>query len=175
MCFRTGVQLPSAPPTFQLIPSDNRWYLLFLSGFCNIKCCLKISVDIPVDYGFELMIHYKQGTPKAKMRKSEPPATDTGIRSSGAACAPLRRPLYQRKDGEHKCPARAWSATSRLTTRKRNTMSIWISGATRADARSKRPAPLPACPTPAGRCGCTRCSATSARSPSRTTPQLPNG
>ena len=132
-----------APPTFQPIPPDNRWYLLFLSDFCNAKCGLKISVDIPVDYGFELMLHYKQGTPKAKMRKSEPPATDTGIRSSGAARVPLRRPLYQRKDGEHKCPARAWSATSRLTTRKRNTMSIWISGATRADTRSRRPAPLP--------------------------------
>ena len=33
---------------------------------CNAKCGLKISVDIPVDYGFALMIHYKQGTPKAK-------------------------------------------------------------------------------------------------------------
>lgn len=42
----------------------------------------------------------------------------------------------------NKCPARAWSAISRMTTRKRNTMSIWISGATRADARSKRPVPL---------------------------------
>ena len=68
---------------------------MFFAGFCNRKRCFEISVDIPVDYGFELMIHYKQGTPKAKIRKSEPPATDTGIRSSGAARAPLRRHLIR--------------------------------------------------------------------------------
>ena len=84
MCFRTGVQLPSAPPKFQLIPPDTGRYLLFLAGFCNGKRCFKISVDIPVDLLFELMLHYKQAR-GAERKRPAPAPDDTGIRLSGAA------------------------------------------------------------------------------------------
>ena len=84
MCFRTGVQLPSAPPKYQLIPPDTGRYLLFLTDFCNGKRGFKISVDIPVDIFFGLMLHYKQA--RGAGRKSPAPAPDdTGIRLSGAA------------------------------------------------------------------------------------------
>lgn len=44
----------------------------------------KISVDIPVDLLFELMLHYKQARGAGRKRPAPVP-DDTGIRLSGAA------------------------------------------------------------------------------------------
>ena len=111
------------PVKCKRIPPDNGWYLLFSSGFYNAKCVLKIG-------GLQFRTY---DTLYARYSKSKNPQV-------GAARNRYRYPVFRRglctaapptpsgrtvnKNVPHATPC----ATSRLTTR--NTMSIWISGAT---------------------------------------------